>query len=296
MAAGFPVNRATWDTLKLYSSNAIDAGSRDHHNAPMSGTVSPLIARFQAAGNAIPKHARLRQAVIDAVETGELVLGSKLAGERELSVALGLSLGTTQKALGRLMDEGFLVRRQGHGTFVGSARQPIAGSWHFRFYPPDSGREMAVFASVLERGLITDEGAWSEVLGPDPKGYVMLHRSLDIGGKFTCTSRIYLPASRFGRLLRMATKRLTDTNLKALLAREFSAPTLQSDGMANMLPIDADDARIMGVVPGTLGLQVRITTRGFGRQPISFQRMCVPPTPYALKFDFSPPSLDDVAI
>ena len=296
MAAGFPVNRATWDTLKLYSSNAIDAGSRDHHNAPMSGTVSPLIARFQAAGNAIPKHARLRQAVIDAVETGELVLGSKLAGERELSVALGLSLGTTQKALGRLMDEGFLVRRQGHGTFVGSARQPIAGSWHFRFYPPDSGREMAVFASVLERGLITDEGAWSEVLGPDPKGYVMLHRSLDIGGKFTCTSRIYLQASRFGRLLRMAEKRVGNSNLKAVLASTFAAPTLQSDGLARLAPMDTPDARILGIAPGTIGLHVAITGRSFGRQPITFQHMCVPPTPYALKFNFNPPQSDDAEI
>lgn len=262
----------------------------------MSSTASPLVARFQAAGTTVPKHARLRQAVIDAVEAGELALGSKLAGERELSVALGLSLGTTQKALGRLMDEGFLVRRQGHGTFVGSARQPIAGSWHFRFFPPDGGREMAVFATVLERSLVTGEGAWSDVLGPDIKGYVMLRRSLEIGGKFTCTSRIYFPASRFGRLMRMAAKRLSDTNLKAVLAQEFSAPTLQSDGFANMAPIDADDARLMGVAPGTLGLQVRITTRSFGRQPISFQRMLVPPTPYALKFDFSPPNPDEAVI
>lgn len=244
----------------------------------------------------MPKHARLRQAVIDAVEAGELALGSKLAGERELSVALGLSLGTTQKALGRLMDEGFLVRRQGHGTFIGSTRQPIAGSWHFRFYPPDGGREMAVFATVLERNLVSDEGPWSDVLGPDPKGFVMLRRSLDIGGKFTCTSRIYLPASRFARLMRMATKRLTDTNLKAVLAQEFAAPTLQSDGLAHMAPIEADDARIMGVAAGTLGLQVRITTRSFGRQPISFQHMVVPPTPYAMKFDFSPPNPESADI
>jgi len=257
---------------------------------------NPIVVRFRAGAGSMPKHARLRQAIVDAVESGELPVGTKLAGERELSEALGLSLGTTQKALGRLMDEGFLERRQGHGTFIGSSRQPIAGSWHFRFFPPDGGRELPVFTTVLERRLETGDGPWQAVLGPDRKGYVMLRRSLDIGGKFICTSQIYLPASRFARLLRMATKRVTDTNLKSVLATEFAAPTLQSDGLARMAPLDAADAQLMGVPPGTIGLQVAITGRSFGRQPISFQHMCIPPTPYALKFDFNPPGPDNATL
>ncbi len=259
----------------------------------MPSLPGPIVVRFQAAaGASMPKHARLRKAIVDAVEAGELPAGSRIAGERELSAQLALSLGTTQKALGRLMDEGFLVRRQGHGTFVGSARRPIAGSWHFRFFPPGGGRELPVFATLLARRLETRDGPWSVVLGPDPKGFVMLRRSLDIGGKFVCASQIYLPASRFGRLLRIAAGRLNDTNLKAVLAQDFAAPTLQSDGLASMAPIDTDDALVMGVVPGTMGLQVRITTRSFGRQPISFQNMLVPPTACALKFDFNPPDAD----
>jgi len=257
---------------------------------------NPIVVRFQSGAGSQPKHARLRQAIIDAVEAGELSVGVKLAGERALSESLGLSLGTTQKALGRLMDEGFLERRQGHGTFIGSSRQPIAGSWHFRFFPPEGGRELPVFATVLERRLETGDGPWQAALGPDRKGYVMLRRSLDIGGKFICTSNIYLPATRFARLLRMAAKRITDTNLKAVLANEFASPTLQSDGLARMAPLDAADAQIMGIAPSTIGLQVNITGRSFGRQAISFQQMHVPPTPYALKFDFNPPSPATAAI
>ena len=237
----------------------------------------------------MPKHARLRHAVIEAIEAGELPAGTKLTGERELSEALGLSLGTTQKALGRLMDEGFLVRRQGHGTFVGSVRQPIAGSWHFRFAAVDGGPELPVFATIIERRLELQDGPWSAALGPDPKGYVMVRRRLDIGGKFNCASQLYLPASRFGRLVRMAEKRLADTNLKAVLASEFSAPTLHSEGLAQLGRLSHEDAMLIGIAPGTWGLQVHITCRSFGRTPISFQRMSVPPTSYALKLDFNPP-------
>ena len=153
-----------------------------------------------------------------------------------------------------------------------------------------------MFATVLERRLEREVVPWSAALGPDPKGYVMLRRSLDIGGKFVCSSQIYLPASRFSRLLRMAEKRITDANLKAVLASEFAAPTLQSDGLAHMAPLEAEDATVMGVAPGTMGLHVRITGRSFGRTPITFQRMHVPPTPYALKLDFNPPSPDEAGI
>ncbi|CAA9427924.1 MAG: hypothetical protein AVDCRST_MAG51-2449 [uncultured Ramlibacter sp.] len=256
----------------------------------MSAAASPIVARFLSAAAGLPKHARLRHAIIGAVEAGELPVGAKVTGERELSEALGLSLGTTQKALGRLMDEGFLVRRQGHGTFVGSDRKPIAGSWHFRFVAPEGGPELPVFATIVERRVEPVQGLWSDVLGPDPKGYVMLRRRLDIGGQFHCASRMYLPASRFGKLVRMAERRLADTNLKTVLADEFSAPTLQSEGLAFLVAADPEDAVLMGVRPGTPGLQVHITGRSFGRLPITFQLMSVPPTRFALKLDFNPPT------
>lgn len=255
----------------------------------MHDVPSPIIVRFQSVAPTMPKHARLRHAIISAIEAGELPVGTKVTGERELSVALGLSLGTAQKALGRLMDDGFLVRRQGHGTFIGSVRQPIAGSWHFRFVAPGGGPELPVFATIVERRLEREEGPWSAALGTDPKGYVMVRRSLGIGGKFTCASQLYLPASRFARLLRMAGKRLVDINLKTVLASEFSAPTLHSEGLAQMVELNPEDAALMGVPSRTFGLQINITGRSFGRVPISFQRMSVPPTAYALKLDFNPP-------
>jgi DNA-binding GntR family transcriptional regulator len=256
---------------------------------------SPVIVRFQALAPSMPKHARLRRAVIEALEAGDLASGTKLMGERDLSEALGLSLGTTQKALGRLMDEGFLVRRQGHGTFVGSDRRPIAGSWHFRFTSPDGGPELPAFATIVRRELVTEDGPWVAALGPDSKGYVMVRRRIDIGGEFLCASRMYLPASRFSRLLRMAERKLENTNLKTVLANEFSAPTLHSEGLARVAMLDREDTRLMNVAAGTTGLQVNILSRSFGRVPITFQLMSVPPTPWALKLDFNPPGAGPIA-
>ena len=250
---------------------------------------APIVARFRAATPAIPKHARLRTAVAEAVEAGELPIGTKMMGERELSQLLGVSLGTTQKALGSLVRDGFLVRQQGHGTFVGSARRPVSGSWHYRFLAEDGVSELPVFASILERKLVTGEGEWSRALGPDSQGYAMIRRALDVDGRLTCASEIYLPASRFGKILRMAEKRLTDVNLKKLLETEFAAPTLHSEGVANVVALPPEDCRVMRVPKSAWGLQIHIVSRSFGRVPITWQRMLVPPTPHGLKLDFHPP-------
>ena len=190
--------------------------------------------------------------------------------------------------MGRLVDEGFLVRRQGHGTFVGSVRRPVSGSWHYRFRSADGKEQLPVFTTILERQRVADDGPWSAALGPDPKGYILLRRRLDIGGKFVCASRLFLPATRFGRLMRMAQKRLSDVNLKTVLALEFSAPTLTAEGLAHIVSLGTEDARVMGLAPRAYGLQVDIIGRSFGRVAISFQRMLVPPTEYGLVLDFAP--------
>ena len=251
---------------------------------------TPIVQRFRAQPAALPKHVRLRTAIVDAIQNGELPRGTKMVGERELSDLLGLSLGTTQKALGRLMDEGFLVRRQGHGTFVGSIRRPVARSWHFRFCEPGSDTTLPVFSSIVDRQLVVEDGPWSRWLGPDEKGYVLIRRTQDVGGKFLCGSDMYLRASRFRPLLRMAVRRITDTNLKEVLEDHFQAPTLQSDGLAHVVQLGSTHAALMGLAPRSWAMRVDIVARSFGREVISFQQMFVPPHTCGLRLDFHPPT------
>jgi DNA-binding GntR family transcriptional regulator len=202
---------------------------------------------------------------------------------------LGLSLGTTQKGLNRLTDEGFLVRRQGHGTFIGSQRQAIRGSWHLRFTRPGSESELPVYSTILSRSLIAAEGPWTKTLGADPKGYVHVIRRIDVGGLFCCASQMVLSASRFARLMRIGRKRLDDVNLKQLLAEDFASPTLQAEGLATVINLLPEDAELIGRPALGAALQLLITGYSFGRVPITYQRVVVPANDCAMKLDFNPP-------
>ena len=265
---------------------------RPDPTAPGASTALPaILARFEAHGRTpLPKHARLRAALADAIEAGELPLGARLAGERELSEALGVSLGTTQKALGHLVADGFLVRRHGDGTFVGSGRRPLGDSWHYRFYDRDGSTELAVYTTILERAIVDDDGPWVAALGPDPKGYVRLIRRADVADRFSCYGEIYLPASRFQRVMRFSERRLNDVNYKLLLEQEFAAPTLSAEGRAWTRPIAPRVGRLIGAAPGAWGMEIHITAYSIGHRAITFQRMVVPPTEYALKVDYAAPA------
>lgn len=250
---------------------------------------SPVIPYFLATPPNQAKHIRLREAIISAIQDGALAVGQKLQGERELSIALGLSLGTTQKALGRLVAEGFLDRRHGHGTFVGSQRRAVHGAWHFRFLPSEGGEEMPLFTTVTGRCITKETGFWAGALGPDKKGYVRIDRWIDVGGRFGCATQIYLAASRFNRLLRIPESKLTDSNLKTVLEEEFGAPTFYAQGFLKAVSLPAADARLLGVAAGSPGMHVDIVATGLGHAPLSFQRVQIPATDYVLKVDFYSP-------
>jgi GntR family transcriptional regulator len=63
---------------------------------------------------------RVRERLRDQMRDGVLGEGAQLAPEVELAASLGVSRTTVREALVQLEQEGLLIRRHGHGTFVRS--------------------------------------------------------------------------------------------------------------------------------------------------------------------------------
>lgn len=64
---------------------------------------------------------RVREEVRDLIRRGRFSEGVQLPPEVELATSLGVSRTTVREALLQLEQEGLLIRRHGHGTFVRSA-------------------------------------------------------------------------------------------------------------------------------------------------------------------------------
>ena len=63
--------------------------------------------------------AALRQRMAD----GTWAPGERIPGNRELAAQLGVSMGSVREALSKLIAEGLIVSRAGHGTFIAGRRQ-----------------------------------------------------------------------------------------------------------------------------------------------------------------------------
>ncbi|MEM6325495.1 MAG: PLP-dependent aminotransferase family protein [Bacteroidota bacterium] len=65
-----------------------------------------------------PTYERLATRLRDLVLTGHLASGLRLPASRVLARDVGVSRTTVEEAYARLLDEGFITRRQGSGTYV----------------------------------------------------------------------------------------------------------------------------------------------------------------------------------
>src|SRR3954467_9264211 len=70
----------------------------------------------------LPLYARLADVLTRRIASGEWSPDAPLPAETALATDYGVSVGTLRKAMGQLVDEGLLERRQGSGTFVRRAR------------------------------------------------------------------------------------------------------------------------------------------------------------------------------
>ena len=69
-----------------------------------------------------PKYIQLKDFIKSSIQNGELLKGEKIFSENELAARFGISRHTVRQAVGEMVNEGWLYRAQGSGTFVNSTK------------------------------------------------------------------------------------------------------------------------------------------------------------------------------
>lgn len=81
----------------------------------------------------LPIYYQLEEIIKNLIERGDLKPGDMIPSEREYSEKYEISRMTVRQAINNLVNDGFLVRRQGKGTFVAKQKieQPLKGLTSF---------------------------------------------------------------------------------------------------------------------------------------------------------------------
>lgn len=229
-----------------------------------------------------PKYQRLADALLEAVKQGYWRPGDRLPAEQELTELTPYSLGTVQRAIRNLADQGLIVRQHGLGNFIADPSRQMEDPWHCRFLAED-GSLLPIFTQAVERVAVTKPGPWTEFMGPSA-AVMRLDRIISVNDEFRIFSRFYCDRTVLKRLWNMPLSRLHGANFKHVIAEESRLPITEITHLVRMTRFEAETCERIGVGPRTLGLFMQAIARAGTDTCVYYQEFFIPPNERALKF------------
>jgi GntR family transcriptional regulator len=121
--------------------------------------------------NAVPLYKQLKEAILGQILSGHLRAGDQLSTELELSAQHSVSRITVRNAVTELVNEGFLQKRQGKGTFVCLPKIKRKIVHLLSFTAACEANGMRAHSVVSKKQVLDDHPAARRVLdlGPDDR-------------------------------------------------------------------------------------------------------------------------------
>jgi DNA-binding GntR family transcriptional regulator len=247
----------------------------------MGATIDPVHAlkrRLRAHADKQPggpKYLRVLDALADAIHSGEFKPGQRIPAESALSAQLSMSLGTVQKALGKLAESGLVVRNRRTGTFVADRRSQAAEAWVYRFRDPRTGELQLPFVRVLKVAQDNSRGPWRDLLGA--QSCVRVDRLLWIENDPPAFTSVYFAFEHGRVLLDVPIEELHGSSVHRLMVEQFNLPTLRVEHRIGCRKLSADACEWLRVAGGSLGTVWDVHDFSLADRPILFQRLQLPP-------------------
>lgn len=251
----------------------------------MSTTSKPdaaaILGKFTAAPAVagLPKYAQLREMLFAAIREGHWRPGDRLPTEAELTRQTPFSLGTVQRALRALVDEGLVVRSQGSGTFVAEGPSPIDAPLHLRFLGgAGEPHHLPLYPKVLARRRVAQQGPWSDWLQAEGRAIVCIDRTLSVNGEFSVYTRFYFRADTFPEVARGPLKGLDGVNLKQAVSGAAKMPVAAVRERIVSVRLEDAMCEAIGVKPGTRGMLLESAASAARGIPLYYLESFIPPT------------------
>ncbi len=239
----------------------------------------------------VTKYALLRNAILKAIEEGYWASGAKLPAENEFVRVTPFGLGTVQRALRELTEEGFIVRRQGYGSFVAVPGRSMDKPWHCRFLNDDGTDFLPIFPKILKIERTGAYGPWSVFLEQQGANVICVERQIRINYEFTLYNRFFANADKFGDVLGGPISDIEAANLKMLLTRKCSLPITVLTQNMRFLEFSKDVCRKTEVKHPTTGILLDATASAGKTVHLYYQEWYIPPNTRALRIVENSPIL-----
>lgn len=213
----------------------------------------------------VPAYHQIYEALRGQLGSAALPPGTKLATERTIADAAGVSRQTVRQAFARLEREGLLSRRRGDGTYVAEARVETSLRVLRGFTSEISARGLRVRSRVHDLRLAQPPAAVCKALalGDAADSAIMLRRTRILDGIPATLETVWLSADLCGPILDV---NMTDRSLYATLRELVGIEPRQATERLSATALDEFEAHELDQPVGAPALLVERTTRdGSGR-------------------------------
>ena len=220
--------------------------------------------------SAVPIYSQVEALILEPIHNGQLQPGARAPSEREIADILGISRMTARAAITNLVQSGYLYSVPGKGTFVSNPKLPQSLADLSSFTEDMEQRGLRPGARLLALDLTrTAPLEARELLGTARDDELVRVARLRLAdGEPMCMESSYLSKAR---CLWVLGEDLENGSLYRML--EAHGLHLQvADERLEATLLAAEQAELLGVPPGSPGLQMTRITYTDGAQPIEYVR------------------------
>lgn len=238
----------------------------------------------------LPKYQRLVNALLEAIKRGLWRPGDRLPAEEELTEMTPFSLGTVQRALRDLAEQGLVVRQHGLGSFVAERPRELQDPWHCRFLADDGVSVLPIYTKAIQRVAVKEKGPWTRYLGNESREVMRLDRVISVNNEFKIFSRFYADRLLLKRLWEMPMDRLHGANFKQMITKQCQLPITEITHLVSIARFDAEACEHIEMPPETSGLFMQAVARAGRDVCVYYQEFYIAPNSRALQIPEQTPT------
>ena len=212
-----------------------------------------------------PLYVQLMNEVENSIKNGEYKPGDKLLTETEMAKKYGVSLITVRKAIGSLMEQGLVVRKQGKGTFV--TKPKLSRNMKKLQSFSEMCAQMGVIpgAKMLENSLVSADMKIAAALGIEPGSNVVKIVRL----RYADQEPVQIETSYFPiQYAFLLDAKFDDNSLFDHLREKSGVQVASSEKLIELCRATAEEAELLGVKKGDALLLVRSTAYDKNGEPM----------------------------
>lgn len=218
----------------------------------------------------VPRYYQLKEIIRQKVTGGQWGPGTSIPSEREFCEMYGLSRMTARQSITELVNEGYLYREQGKGTFVAQPKITQQLIQLTGFTEDMEARSKRPATQVLNRAMVPADEATATALRIKPGQLIFKTQRLRLANGEPLAVETALV--NFIGCEHLLDEDLERQSLYQLLETKYGQPPLEADQELEARLAGEEEARWLKISRGDPVLLIRRTTYTDRNQPLEFAR------------------------